>query len=222
MKDKIKALIDRIDQMNLRERGLIFAAVALIVVTLINSLFLDPLLAQQKQLSGQVVQQQEQMKAIRAQIEALAQAKNTDPNAANRAKLAQVKQQLAEVETFLQGKQDSLIPPDKISSLLEQILQHNRHLQLLSLQTLPVTALLEEAKPAEGAKAAGDKLVYKHGVEITVRGGYLDLMNYLAELEKLPWQMFWGKASLSVEAYPAATLTLTLYTLSLDKTWLAV
>jgi MSHA biogenesis protein MshJ len=38
----------------------------------------------------------------------------------------------------------------------------------------------------------------------------------------LPEQMFWGEVSLSVEKYPDSLFTLTLYTLSLDKNWLAV
>jgi len=38
----------------------------------------------------------------------------------------------------------------------------------------------------------------------------------------LPTQMFWGMAKMNVVQYPQAELTLTLYTLSLDKTWLQV
>jgi MSHA biogenesis protein MshJ len=34
--------------------------------------------------------------------------------------------------------------------------------------------------------------------------------------------MFWGMAKMNVVQYPQAELTLTLYTLSLDKTWLQV
>ena len=69
---------------------------------------------------------------------------------------------------------------------------------------------------------AGSPLVYKHGVELVVKGSYADLTQYLMRLEGLPWQMFWGKAELKVEEYPKATLTLTLFTLSLDKTWLRI
>jgi MSHA biogenesis protein MshJ len=57
-------------------------------------------------------------------------------------------------------------------------------------------------------------------VEIVVQGGYMDMMNYMAALEAMPWQLFWGRAKLSVDEYPNATLTLTLFTLSLDKAWL--
>jgi MSHA biogenesis protein MshJ len=53
-----------------------------------------------------------------------------------------------------------------------------------------------------------------------VRGNYLDMLNYMAALEAMPTQLFWGKAELQVEEYPGARLTLTLYTLSLDAQWM--
>jgi MSHA biogenesis protein MshJ len=59
-------------------------------------------------------------------------------------------------------------------------------------------------------------------VEITVHGNYLDMLSYLVALEHLPSQMFWGKAQMNVIQYPVAELTLTVYTLSLDKTWLLI
>jgi MSHA biogenesis protein MshJ len=59
-------------------------------------------------------------------------------------------------------------------------------------------------------------------VKITVRGSYADLLQYLTALEKLPSQMFWGVAKMDVVQLPTAELSLTLYTLSLDKTWLQV
>jgi MSHA biogenesis protein MshJ len=66
------------------------------------------------------------------------------------------------------------------------------------------------------------KHVFKHGVRITVRGSYPDMLRYLETLEHLKAQMFWGRAELTVTRYPVAELTLTVYTLSLDKTWLVV
>jgi MSHA biogenesis protein MshJ len=34
--------------------------------------------------------------------------------------------------------------------------------------------------------------------------------------------MFWGKTEMRVEEYPHITLTITLYTLSMDQTWMAI
>ena len=47
----------KVDELALRERVLIFAAVAFLLVTLVNTVFLDPLLVQQKKLAAQVTQQ---------------------------------------------------------------------------------------------------------------------------------------------------------------------
>jgi len=106
-----------------------------------------------------------------------------------------------------------------------------RPLRVVSLKKIPVASLTETAQlpenktDAEKAKAQGAPLketVYKHGVEITVQGAYLDMIGYMTELEGMPAQLFWGKARMSVDEYPQATLTLTLFTLSLDKKWLNI
>ena len=95
-----------------------------------------------------------------------------------------------------------------------------------------VSTLVPPKKDAAAPNAKGAKQenkaspeeaqIYKHGVEITVQGTYLDLLAYLAELERLPWRMYWGNLDLKVDEYPQSTLVLTLYTLSLDKAWLAI
>lgn len=64
------------------------------------------------------------------------------------------------------------------------------------------------------------ELLYRHGVEIELQGNYLDMVNYMAALEALPVQLFWGRAKLDAEQYPQAKLTLTLYTMSLDDRWM--
>lgn len=224
-----KQWADRIDDMTLRERVMIFAMAALAAVALIDAVSLGPLQGKQKRLSQQVVQEQGQIKTIQAQFQTLLQSRSEDPNTANRARLESLKKQLAELDVILQGKQDRLVAPEKIAGLLEEILTRNRRLQLVFLRTLPAAPLIEKpdagaGKPvaAGAAPVSAEKQVFKHGVEITVKGGYLDLLGYLSELEKLPWQMYWGKASLHAEEYPAVVLTLTVYTLSLDKTWLKI
>ncbi|TAJ77940.1 MAG: agglutinin biogenesis protein [Gallionellaceae bacterium] len=227
-KGQWEKFVAKIDGMSLRERALIFAAAAFLLVSLINALFLDPLLAQQKKLSMQVIQQQEKMKDIQAQLEALVQAKKDDANSPLRDRMKQIQQQLREGEIYLKSRRDKLVPPERMGGLLEQVLSKNGHLQLVEMATLPVTPLIEAsaAKPEGGAvtvRSAGqERQVYKHGVKITVRGSYADLLQYLAALEKLPTQMFWGSAKMSAAQYPSVELTLTLYTLSLDTVWLQV
>lgn len=228
MKRYWKKLADKIDGVSLRERALIFGAVAFMLVSLIMTMFLDPLLAQQKKMSAEVVQKQEKMKGILAEIDILLQAKKADAISPLRQRLEQIKRQIAEAEIYLQSRRERLVAPEKMGSLLEQVLKRNSRLQLISLQTLSAAPLIEKAaKPGKeravpvDAAIVPDKQVFRHGVRITVRGSYPDLLQYLTELEHLTAQMFWGEADMEA-AYPDVTLTLTLYTLSLDKTWLQI
>jgi MSHA biogenesis protein MshJ len=215
-----------IDELSLRERTMIFVAAAFVVISLINVLLIDPLLAKQKLLSSQVAQRQEKMKELQAQIQNIVQAKRDSEHSPLRNRLVQLKQQLDEQDNYLHSRTDRLIDPDKMAELLKKVLDHNGSLQLVELKTLPVSPLIEPPKGTAAGKTSSQtgtqRQIFKHGVQITVRGGYLDLIRYVTTLEKLPEQMFWGEASLSVDKYPDSLFTLTLYTLSLDKTWLAV
>ncbi len=224
-------LSTKVDALSLRERVLIFAAAAFLLVSLVNTVLLDPLFARQKTLSAQVVQQQEKIKELHAQIEGLLQSKRAEETSPLRLRLNELHKQLAEGEAYLKERKDRLVPPENMPALLEQVLAKSGHLQLVKLQTLPVAPLVggAETKQADGeASLAGaatlyeGKQVFKHGVQITVRGRYAEMLDYLAALEALPTQMYWGMVQMNVIQYPVAEFTLTVYTISLDKTWLRV
>ena len=227
---------NKIDDMSLRERAMIFIAAGFVVISLINSILLDPLLAKQKALSAQVIQQQEKMKELQAEIQSLLQAKRDDELSPLRLRSSQLKQQLQELDGYLQNRSSRLVEPDKMADLLKQVLSNNDGLQLVELKTLPVSLLIDKPQAGKGAEktaaeaqasgiqaqSGAQKQIFMHGVQISVRGGYPELLRYVSALERMPTQMFWGEASLNVEKYPYSVLTLTLYTLSLDKTWLTV
>ena len=59
-------------------------------------------------------------------------------------------------------------------------------------------------------------------MQLAVQGNYLDMVDYMSALEAMPNRLFWGKAVLETAQYPQATLTLTLYTLGLERTWIAL
>jgi len=237
MKQTWQKLALRIDALSLRERVIIFAMASLILISLINAALLDPQFAKQKQMSLQIKQGQAQIAMIQAEIQQKVKLRELDPDAANVVRLQMLKKQSTQMQGSLRDMQSALVSPDKMTRLLEDIVKQNGQLRLMSLTTLPVTSL-RDALPAPGAAgetaaasapaAAKDKKenrtvadeVYRHGVVITLQGAYLDMLNYMSALEAMPWQLFWGDAKLKVDDYPKATLTLTLFTLSLDKKWL--
>lgn len=237
MKQYWQRMVLRIDVLSLRERAIIFAMAALALIVLVNTGLLEPQFAKQKLLSERIKQEQEKIAGIQAEIQQKVRAQALDPDAATRMRLQALKQQSAQMQGAMRDVQKGLVTPDKMSELLESILKQNGKLRLVSLKTLPVTGLNElvsesktagekaaaaTASPAKQESQPAAGYVYRHGVEVMVQGGYLDMMNYMAALEAMPWQLFWGRAMLSVDEYPKATLTLTLFTLSLDKAWLNI
>ena len=237
MKQYWQKLVHKVDALSLRERVIIFAMLAVLFITIFNAALLDRQFSKQKQLSDQVNADQAQINQIRIQIQQAVHAKE-DPDAVNKDRLQALKQQSAQMQSVLLDMQKGLVSSDKMTVLLEDILRRDRRLRLLSLKTLAAANLSEtaaadvrkipEKSPAAssvttrniGESQAGAGAVYKHGVEIVVQGEYLDILDYMAALEAMPWQLFWGKAKLKVDEHPTATLTLTLFTLSLDKKWL--
>lgn len=228
MKQQWEKISAKLDALSLRERVLIFATVTVLALSLVNSLLLEPLFARQKALRSQISEQQLTMTEVQSQIATVVQENSPDTNSSQRNQINQLKQEIAEGNAYLKSSREKLVQPEKMAEHLRQLLSKNNRLQLVALQTLPVTPLIEQlnAKSPEQARvatgAALDKQVFKHGVQLTIRGNYLDLLQYLSALEKLPQQMYWARAQMSVVQYPAAELTLILYTLSLDKTWLQV
>lgn len=221
MKQRLQLVGGRIDALSLRERAMLFAGAAAAIVFLLYALFLNPQLARQKALRAEIAQQQDNIAGIDREIGQQLQAYSQDPDAAARARLAAIASDTDQLAGRLRAMQNGLVAPERIAPLLGAILKSNGKLQLVSMKTLPVSPLSEAAAPADAAAAAAPiALLYRHGVQVSVRGNYLDMVDYMDALEAMPTQLFWGRAELAVEDYPNATLTLTLYTLSLDRKWI--
>lgn len=239
MKQYWQKFVVKVDAMSERERIMVLAMLAVVLILLLNAVLLEPVFAKKKQLAQRIMQERGQISTIHNEIQQKMQLYATDIDQADRARLQVIKQESIQLQTALRNMQKGLVSPENMSSLLEDILKRNGRLRLVALKTLSATRLNEpdqtenqlsgktaiaETKSA-GVSAENHgaiKDVYKHGVEITLQGSYLDLMAYMTELEAMPWQLYWGKVNLNAEGYPKVKLTLTLFTLSLDKKWLAI
>lgn len=214
----------RIDDTTLRERVLIFITAAVAVVALLHSVLTGPLLDRQRLLSRQMARTQADTKAIQDELQKIALARGVDPDTAGRRRLGDIKAQLSEIEQQLQVMQSRLVPPEKIASLLEEFLAKHQKLELVDLKTVAPSPALPggAAAKAEEKKPGAERQIYRHGVEMTVKGSYLDLLQYLTQLERMPLQLYWSRVELSATEYPVITLKVAVYTLSFDKAWLVV
>ncbi|MBS0308666.1 MAG: MSHA biogenesis protein MshJ [Proteobacteria bacterium] len=239
MKQRLLQWMKKIDALTLRERAIMFVMAALGLAMGINFLLIDPQFKQQKALAQQIAQDRAKVAEMQSLIQLKLRTQTLDPDANNKAHLQKLQQDYRKTQGDLDAMRKGLVPPDKMNALLEDILKRNGKLRLVALKTLPVGTLGEgEAGTTSSAAASSaasavtgvtpaaikpatiENAIFRHSVEITVEGAYLDMIAYLTALENLPRQVFWSKANLNVDAYPKATLTLTLFTLSLDEKWL--
>lgn len=221
MKLLLQKFADGIDSMALRERVMFFGALALVLMTLLQVFLLNPVLSRRSQLSAQIAQQEEETRAIQAQIQSLIRPVAPDPDALNRDKLKSMREQMVQLDRKFAEQQRQFVPPEKMAVMLESMITKNRKLQLLSLRNLPGTGLSSGAA-AGRAKAGGAIEVYRHTVELSIKGSYFDLLDYIVALERVPQRVFWDGFDLSVAQYPQSVLKLTIYTLSPGKSWLTV
>lgn len=206
---------ERIDAMVLRQRVLLFLAVVCVLVFAVESAFTGPLRAKQRRLAAEIGQQQKEIATLQAEVQRLVQGNTVDPDAANRRREAVLREDLRQLNARVVDEQRRFTPPERMRGVLEELLEKNKGLSLVDLKTLPPVPIAAQRAGTSGG-------MYRHGMELTVRGSYGELYEYLRALERLPSQLYWGRAEFSVDAHPRLTLKLTVHTLSFDRAWLIV
>ena len=234
LKDRWQAWSARFAALQQREKIMVIGAIGVAILFGGFTLWIEPGQLQTTRLKKTLDQQQAEQTQLSTQLTALA-AQNTDPNAANREALQKLRDQLSGTDRDLKTFDRTLVAPTQAPALLQTLLARHRGLKMVSLATQapqPLIAPPVSKEPAEKVKpdkARTDEAqqmpggnIYKHGIEIKVAGSYPDLLAYVADLEASPQKLLWGDMRLAVTNHPISELTLTVYTLSLDATWLVV
>lgn len=232
MNKPLSDALRKFDALSLRERLMVAAAALAATFFVLDALLLSAWSRQNAGLKATLSEQRAELDRMEAQVKESQVRMSVHPDEQARVRLREIEQKIAAIDATLQASSRQLVPPERMTTLLEDLLKRNRRLQLVKMATLPAEELLgreqtggmppavEHEPPAVGQSASQN--IFKHGVELTLRGSYFDMLDYLAQIEALPWQMYWGRLKLEAREYSRPVLTLTLYTLSLDKAWLTI
>ena len=205
MKQRWQRFAARIDEMSLRQRAMLFATVSLVVVVFAHVALIEPLLMRQKSLIDRGTRDQSQLAAVRAQIEGVLKEQQEIPKDPDQLAVLELERRLAELEKTLASRKGAFVAPNRLPELLRSLLGPGRAVTLDSLRTMP------------GVPVQSGVQLYRHGLEMTLRGSYFDLMQYLTDMEKMPARLLWGPVELQVEKYPDVRMTLEVHTLSTQR-----
>ncbi len=232
-----------------RERALLVGAGVALLLLAGWLLWIEPAVVQRNRLLQDIGQRTAELEALQPRLDAL-ELQSRDPNAGRKAQIALLRSRIDRVDADFARFGRSLAAPRDMGRLVEGLLKQHAGLQLLAWRSLPV-APFDELLAASAAGAAagqgsaggaaasgassgragasprpGDAAVeswlYLHGVEMSVGGSYADMQSWLQEVERLPRHVYWGPITVDAKAWPASVMTVTLYTVSLERTWWAL
>ena len=215
LKQRWRELEQRFAGLTRRERGILLGG-GLAVILIVGFSVTDASLARQRLLTKEIVKAQSDTATAKAQADVIVRQLAENPDDRARARIAELSRETRGFDAQMQGLNRGLIAPEQMAEILQKMLSRDAGVKLVGLKTLPVSRLIESKQSDGGAN------VYKHGIELTLQGRYLDMLAYLDRLEQLPWQMFWSQARMDAKDYPAVRITVTVFTLSLDEDWLVV
>ncbi|PSV43908.1 type 4a pilus biogenesis protein PilO [Photobacterium indicum] len=200
-------LNDRFDLLTRREQILILISgwVALLFVGFV--VVIEPTMKDVTSVKRQLVSAANELVSSDNQIAVINRKLNSDPNNDVDKKIERLEQQTDSLNEQLTDRVASLVTPIQMSGLMEEVLRRTTRLKLVSLESQAPVQLIN----------GDDEGYYIHPVQLTLRGRYFDVVNYLEQLEALPVKYYWRSFSYQVDKYPWADITLNVYTLGESK-----
>lgn len=213
--------------LNTRERWMVFFAGLALVYAVLNGVLVGPIQSQQQHVQNEIAQSSAQLADLTQQIASLSAHPVVSADEENTQKIAQMNIKIHAQQTELSAFQDTLVSPAQMPALLKELIERHAGLRLIDMKTLaPENFLNAQSTAATATESAsapnGQPLIYRHAITMTLAGNYMALMRYAQALQSMSSQVLWEKAVMVTKAYPENELTITVYTLSLDATWLSI
>ncbi len=208
-------LRNRLQLLSLREQLLGLVVLAAAIYYLFDALVFNPQKLRQEALQNQQTTLQAQILGLKTEL-AMVERTQTDQFAQKEREFRQLQQQVAQLDALSGSVGDQAPAVDKLVS--ELLAASSPGVRTVGVKTVAAKPVPLAAKAAAASQAAGTKapsaLVYKHGVDMELRGNYLDIMKLLDRLEDANPKLLWSSFVLSAGTYPENTLRASVFLLS--------
>jgi MSHA biogenesis protein MshJ len=205
---KLQALVA---EMDMRERVLVFATGLMLVGSAWYLGLMQPLNKNIDNTRKEIEMVQGRIETINQTLEVQALA-SSGGNIGYQEQFSLIQQRLDELNEKLGGYTAELIGPGEMAQVLQGILKEQSNLRLIRMRNLLPQALSMDED---------DTVVfYKHGLEMEFEGGYFACIEYLQQIEALPWRIYWQILELEVLEYPHNRIRLEVSTLSPHEEWI--
>lgn len=205
---KLKSMLDK---MNMRERLLVVGTAMLVIGTIWYVGLMEPLIKDIKQQRTEIKAVQKRTEDVNQNLEV--QALQASSGAIGfREQYTLVQRRLDELKEQLGSYTAELIGPGEMARVLQGILQEQDNLRLVQIRNVTPEQLT--------AHDGGKTIFYKHGLELEFEGSFFACLEYLEQVENLPWRFYWQVLELEVLEYPRNRIRLEVSTLSPFEEWI--
>jgi len=229
MSARVTKIAQSVDRLSLRERLFLFAAVLTVLAGAWEALLASPLKASEEIAGRKIATLHDRLDALNQSVAVTAEGISEGmPSQLDR--LHALRARVAEGDEAVRVYTSDLVDPRAMRLVLEELIRRQSGLRLLAATNLPPQPLFADAEHAAGkdqkltppdGKSAAPKL-YRHSLVLRLEGSYLDCVEYLHAVERLPWHLYWARFELKAGDYPTNTYVIEVRTLSLDKEWIGV
>lgn len=224
--------------LNTRIKGVVWSGVVAIIYFVIDTAIIQPLMDEYSEVTKQIELAKAETKILGMGILQLENKTGINTALSADEQVRQLREKIAQLDREIENKANRFVDPDKMIHFVENILTETKNVQLVSLKKIPVEPIREQTRVQSQnntkttinkniSKTIGQEIsktypIYRHGIRFSVKGRYNDLLRYLDKLETTPWQITWSSAELQTDGYPYSELSIVIYTLSLDSTWMRI
>lgn len=198
----------RINAMTMRERFLLFACVIAVLGAITQAFFISPLNDQQKVLVAEIDKKSSDMDIRRNETNLEIFQRNRDQIMELNSNTLKVQSDLASVEREIAALSTNGIDAGAIPTMLKRVLRRSDKVTLVRV--------VQVGTDFSAVVPAGTQAASRGGLDITLAGSYLDLMDYLALLEKELPQARWGTLVLKSDTMPLQ-VTVRIFTTAVES-----
>ncbi len=209
---KLTSLQASIDKLSLRERLLVFSTVLMVFGSVWYLSLMEPLTQRAANSRTEIESLQARIETANRSLEdQVLQISGSGTEYQDR--FTRVQRRIDAINESLGDYASELIDPAEMARVMEGVLKEQSKLRLIRIRNLRPEALSASADSRTAT-------FYKHGLEIEFEGSYSACLDYLQEIENLPWRFYWQVLELEVLEYPRNRVRLEVSTLSLDEEWI--
>jgi len=216
----LKRLITGFNQLNFRERVMVFLAFLTCFVAAIHLWIIEPYVIQSLKLDEKVQEIQRERDMLQTQIAQFSALPTETDKQNEQREIARLTQQLATLNHQLRVPLAQFSQANVVPSALYSILAFGEEVgvTIRSLRSLPVSPFYTEVGDGRATSASQETLVYRHTLAINFTATYQKTYQYLRELSSLTIPFYWHSLTVDVVKYPVAEVTLKIDILSTEAT----